>query len=185
MKFLLYLLLFSPSACLAQEADFIQLKKRGKTIATFYSGSQIAFTAETGAYINAVINGIKNDTLYLQQFVVRRIPTTIGTIIIDTVGSYRYKYHYNQIKAIGLKQKNNFNTRGSGAALFGGGVVLTLASAVVFLAEREKFSPPLLLAAVGLGTAGYFMAKGKKGVSGLLIGEKYKLVYMNMSIDQN
>lgn len=141
----------------------------------------IAFTAESGAYIDALINGIKNDTLYLQQFIIRYLPTNIGTYIVDTAGSYHYKYHYNQIIGIGQKEKANFNVKGSGAALFGGGILLTLASGVVYLADREKFSAPLLLASVGLGTLGYFMAKGKKSSRGMTMGKKYKLVYMNMS----
>ena len=183
MKIYLLILLFISTTSFSQSADFIQLKKNNKTITTFYSGMNMAFTAESGAYIDALINGIKNDTLYLQQFIIRYLPTTIGTYIVDTVGSYHYKYHYNQIVAIGQKEKTNFNVKGSGAALFGGGVLLTLASGVVYVADKEKFSAPLLLASVGLGTLGYFMAKGKKG-SGMLIGKKYKLVYMNMSNQQ-
>ena len=183
MKIYLLILLFISTTSFSQSADFIQLKKNNKTITTFYSGMNMAFTAESGAYIDALINGIKNDTLYLQQFIIRYLPTTIGTYIVDTVGSYHYKYHYNQIVAIGQKEKTNFNVKGSGAALLGGGAVLTLASGVVYVADKEKFSAPLLLASVGLGTLGYFMAKGKKG-SGMLIGKKYKLVYMNMSNKQ-
>jgi hypothetical protein len=181
MKYILSISIFISSASFSQSADFIVLKKHNKTVTTFYSGSDIAFTAESGAFINATINGIKNDTLYLQEFIIRYLPTTIGTYIIDTAGSYHYKYHYNQIVAIGKKEKINFNTRGSGAALFGGGILLTLASGVVYVADREKFSAPLLLASVGLGTLGYFMARGKKHGNGMLIGKKYKLVYMNMS----
>ena len=181
MKLFFPILLCLSTASFSQSADFIQLKKNNKTITTFYSGGNIAFTAQSGAFINATINGIKNDTLYLQQFIIRYLPTTFGTYIIDTAGSYHYKYHYKQIVVIGQKEKTNFNTRGSGAALFGGGVLLTLASGVVYVADRKKFSAPLLLASVGLGTIGYFLAKGKKSGSGMLIGKKYKLVYMNMS----
>lgn len=181
MKFFIPILLIISTASFAQSADFIILKKHNKTVQTFYSGTNISLTTESGSYINALINGIKNDTLYLQEFIIRYLPTTIGTYIIDTAGSYRYKYHYNQIAAIGRKERTNFNTRGSGAALFGGGVLLTLASGVVYVADREKFSAPLLLASVGLGTLGYFMAKGKKSGNGMVIGKKYKLVYMNMS----
>ena len=181
MKFLLPILLLVSTPSFAQSADFIILKKKNKTVATFYSGSNISFTAQSGAFINAQINGIKNDTVYLQEFIIRYLPTTFGTYIIDTAGSYHYKYHYEQIAAIGKKEKTNFNVKGSGAALLGGGAVLALASGVVYLVDRQKFSAPLLIAAVGLGTIGYFMAKGKKGGNGMLIGKKYRLVYMNMS----
>lgn len=176
--FLPILLLFSVTA-FSQSADFIVLKKKGKTIQTFYAGTSIAFTTVSGAYINAQINGIKNDSLFLQEFIIRYLPTTIGTYIIDTAGSYHYTFHYNQIKAIGRKEKKGFNTKSSGASLFGGGVLLTLASGVVFLADRKNFSAPLLIASAALGTLGYFWATS--GRAGLAIGKKYRLVYMDMS----
>ena len=119
MKFILPILLFISTTSSAQSADFIILKKHNKTVQTFYSGTNIAFTTESGSYINALINGIKNDTLYLQEFIIRYLPTTIGTYIIDTAGSYHYKYHYTQIMAIGKKEKTNFNTRGSGVSHVG------------------------------------------------------------------
>lgn len=181
MKFFLPVLLIISTASLAQSADFILLKKKGKTTATFYSGSNISLTTESGAFINATINGIKHDTLYLQEFIIRYQPTTIGTYIIDTLGSYHYKYHYNQVRAIGREEKTNFNTKGSGAALLGGGAILTLASGIVYIADRSKFSAPLLIASAGLGTLGYFMAKGRKNGGAMIIGKKYRLVYMNMS----
>jgi hypothetical protein len=105
MKFFLSVLLFISTSSIAQTADFIILKKHNKTVATFYSGTNIAFTSESGSFFNAYINSIQNDTLYLQEFIVRYLPTTIGTYIVDTAGSYRYKFHYKQISAIGRKEK--------------------------------------------------------------------------------
>lgn len=181
MKPILPIFLSITTSSFSQSADFIQLKKDNKTVSSFYSGMNIAFTSESGSYTDALINGIKNDTLYLQQFIVRYLPTNTGTYIVDTVGSYRYKYHYNQIIAIGRKEKTNFNVKGSGAALLGGGAVLALASSIIYVVDRKKFSAPLLLASVGLGTLGYFMAKGGKHGGAYVMGKKYKLVYMNMS----
>jgi hypothetical protein len=180
MKLIFLILFFITTTSFSQSADFIQLKKNNKTVASFYSEMNIAFTSETGSYIDALITGIKEDTLYLQQFIIRYLPTNFGTYIVDTVGSYRYKYHYNQILAIGRKEKTNFNIKGSGAALLGGGAVLTLASGIIYVADRKKFSAPLLLASVGLGALGYFIAKGSKHGNAYVIGKKYKLVYMNM-----
>jgi len=178
MKFILLLLIFLSSTSFAQQADFLILKKKNKKIDTYFAGENIEFTAASGTHIDAFINAIKNDTLYLQEFVVGRLLTTYGAYILDTVGSYHYKYHYNQIKAIGKQERKNFNLSGSGAALLGGGTVLTLASGVVYLVDREKFSAPLLIASAGLGIAGYFMCKDRS--HGMTIGKKYKLEYMDM-----
>lgn len=176
MKFLLPLLLVFTTNCFAQSADFLILKKKDRTIATYFAGSNIAFVTTTGAGIDAYIYAIKHDTLYLQQFIVQRALTTFGTYFLDTVGSYHYSYHYSQIAGIGHQKKENFNWRGSGGALLSGGILLTLGSGVVYLADREKFSAPLLLSSIGLGTLGYFLAKGKSDI--LTIGKKYRLLYM-------
>jgi hypothetical protein len=183
MKIILPLLLLFSISAYAQSADFIILKKGNRTVKTFYAGANIDITTTSGAYISAYINGIKNDSLFLQEFIIQYLPTTVGTYIVDTAGSYHYKFHYNQIKAIGKAPKKGFNTKGSGASLFGGGVLLTLASGVVYLVDRKKFSAPLMIASAALGTAGYFMAKG--GSDGMLIGKKYKLLYMDMGNNKN
>ena len=179
MKIILSCLLFISKTSFAQSADFIILKKHNKRIDTYFSGSNLAFTTTSGAFVNGLVNGIKNDTIYLQKFLVQRLSTVFGTYILDTVGSYHYKFHYNQIKVIGNAEKRNFDMRGSGAALLGGGILLTLASGVVYLVDREKFSAPLMIASAGLATAGYFLSRG--GSSGMTIGKKYHLEYMNMS----
>jgi hypothetical protein len=163
----------------AQTSDILVLKKGSKSIARYYSGSHISFTADNGAYRDAEITRIKNDSIFLQEYLIRRIPTTLGFYINDTAGSFRFVYHYNQIKNMGQPRNKNFNVAGSGAALLGGGLLLTLASGVVYVADREKFSPALLGAAVGLATVGYFMSKS--GSKGIVIGKKgYQFQYINM-----
>lgn len=182
MKFFLPVLLFTALSSFSQTADFIVIKKKGKTIQSIFAGRNIEFVTTSGAYINASINGIAHDTLYLQEFVVQRLLTTFGTYILDTLGSYHYKFHYNQVAALGKKQKRGFNFQGSGASLFSGGVILTVASGVVFLADRKNFSAPLLIASAGLGALGYFLMKS--GGKPMVIGKKYTLHYMNMSNTQ-
>lgn len=178
MKLFLPALLFFSLSSFSQTADFIIVKKRSQTIQTIFAGRNIEFVTTSGAYINASINGIKNDTLYLQEFLVQRLLTTFGSYILDTIGSYHYKFHYKQIASLGPKAQKGFNLKGSGASLFSGGVILTLASGVIYLADNKKFSAPLLLAAAGLGTAGYFLMKS--GGKPMMIGKKYKLQYMSM-----
>ena len=181
MKFWIFILIFfSAAAVHAQPSDFIILKKKDKTIRSYYAGTQIEFVTTTGAYRNALINRIVNDSIFLQEFLVQQIPSTLGFYITDTLGSYRYAYRCNEIGSIGPKQNKGFNVRGSGAALLGGGVVLTLASGVVWLADREKFSPALLGASVGLGAIGYIMTRS--GAKGIVIGKKgYRIEYIKVT----
>lgn len=163
----------------AQSSDILLLRKGHKTIARYYAGRHISFTAENGAYRDAEITAIRKDSIYLQEFLIQRIPTTLGFYITDTAGSFRFVYHYQQIKHFGKDANKHFNTAGSGAALLGGGMLLTLASGVVYLADREKFSPALLGASVALGGLGFLMTKsGSKGIN---IGQRgYQLQYINL-----
>ncbi|CAN5824450.1 hypothetical protein BH11BAC3_BH11BAC3_04080 [soil metagenome] len=177
-RLLVILFIFFSNQTFAQHADFIMLKKHNKTIKRYYAGTEIEFTTTTGAYINAQIEGIKNDTLFLKQYVVKTFPTQLGVYVLDTVTTYYYKYHYNQIQSIG-KSHSGFNLSASAASLMGGGVLLTLASGIVYLADREKFSPGLLIASASLATVGYIMAK--TGGKGMVIGKKYQLVYLGVS----
>ncbi|RYY48802.1 MAG: hypothetical protein EOO06_09095 [Chitinophagaceae bacterium] len=178
MRLLLYIFFLIPLASPAQSSDFIILKKKDKTIRNIFAGSNIAFVTTNGVYRDAYINAINNDSIYLQEFVVNRAMTTFGTYILDTAGSFRYVYHYNQIGSFGPPKQKGFNMSGSGAALMGGGTLLTLASGVSYLADKEKFSPGLLAAAVGLGGLGYLM--NKSASKGMVIGNKYRLQYMKM-----
>ncbi len=179
MKLFFILLLFFTTASYSQSADFLVIKKRNKTIAHYFAGNDISFVTSTGAGITAHINQIKNDTLYLQEFLVQRAMTNFGTFILDTIGSYHYKYHYNQVKMIGRNKRQNFDWNGSGGVLLGGGTLLTLGSGIVYLVDRQKFSAPLMAASAGLATLGYFLAKGKSDA--INIGKKYQLIYMNMN----
>lgn len=167
----------------AQASDFILLKKRNITIGTYFSGGKIAFTTNTGAYMDANILRIKRDTLFLKEYMVRPVMTQLGVYILDTLGSYLHSYHYNQIFSIAITGRH-FDVSGSGAALMGGGILITLASGIVFLADRNKFSPELLAAGIALGGLGYILSK--QGGKGMVIGRKYKLEYVQaQSIPNN
>lgn len=179
MKRLLPLILVLTATTLfAQQSDFLVLKKGRKTITRYYSGMQIDFTTNTGAYITSYIQRIQNDTLYLKEYIVKTIPTQLGVYILDTVATYYHHYHYHQIKNIG-SPNNKFNVSGSAATLMGGGALLVLASGVVFLVDREKFSPGLLIGSAALGGIGYLLAKTSG--RGMEIGKKYHFEYLNLS----
>lgn len=158
--------------------DFILFKKHNTTIGSYHIDDNIAFTNPDGAYIEAKITDIKNDSLFLRQFIIQQVPTNLGVYVLDTVGSYRYAYRYDQIKAIG-RTGPKFNLSGSAASLMGGGMLLAVASGVVYLADRDKFSPPLLFASLGAVGVGYLLAK--VGGKGMVLGKKYKLVYIEVT----
>jgi hypothetical protein len=178
-QFLTAFILLSMTAS-AQPSDFITLKKKGRTVRSYYAGTQIEFISSNGAYRNGLINSIYNDTVHMQEFLVQRLPTTYGGYILDTAGSFRYKYHYSQIYSFGPKPQKGFNVRGSGSSLMGGGILLILGSGVVYLADKDSFSPALMGSAAGLAGLGFLM--NKSGSSGIVIGKKgFSIEYMDMT----
>jgi hypothetical protein len=178
MNRFVFIFLFFSTASVAQSTDFLLLQKHGRTIATYYAGNHISFTTITGANIDADITQIRNDTLYLQQYTIQPIPTTLGVYMLDTTGSYRFQYHYNQIKSISNTGRH-FDLSASGASLLGGGAILVIASGVVYLVDRNSFSPLLMAGGAVLAGVGYLLSKATgKGIN---IGNKYKLVYVDAS----
>lgn len=164
----------------AQSADFIILKKKSKTVKIFFTGSNIEFVTTSGAYRSALINNIKNDSIFLQEFLVTKRPTTLGFFVIDTLGSFKYAYNYKEIYHFGQENKK-FNLAGSGAALLGGGTLITLASGVVYLADNNNFSPALLAAGAGLAAVGYLISKGSS--KGITVGKRhYSLKYISTNV---
>ncbi len=162
------------AASFAQASDFILFRQKERTVQTFFSGSQIKFTSTNGAYIEANILGIRNDSLFLQQYITRPVMTQLGVYILDT-SFYYTTYHYKQIASIG-KSGRRFDWGGSGGALMGGGLLLTVAGGVVYLVDNKKFSPELLAASVGLFGVGYLLSRSAG--KGMVIGKKYSIVYV-------
>lgn len=179
IRYLVIILLLSSVTALSQPSDYIAVKKNGKTIRSYYAGTQIEMVTKAGAYRNALITKISNDSIYLREYLIRQVVTQFGFYVVDTAGSFSYVYNYQDIKSLGKKEKG-FNVRGSGAALFGGGILLTVASGVVYLADRKKFSPALMGASAGLAGVGYLMSKA--GNKGIVIGKnKYRLEYIKLT----
>ncbi len=179
MRIFLVIILLSSLQVFAQPSDFLVLKKHNKTIKRFYAGENIEMITKQGAYRNAIINTIRNDSLFLQEFLVQDVPTIWGSMIHDTLGSFRYAYHYKDILQIG-KRKSGFDIRGSGVALLYGSALIALGSGVVYLTDRKRFSGELLLGGLALGAVGYILTK--LGSKQIVMGKHgYKMQYVQVT----
>jgi len=174
--FIAVLFLFISCYASAQPSDFLLLKKKGETIATYTSGSHISFTATDGNSVDADIISIKNDTLFMRRYDVRQELTTLGVYMMDTVNSYRIQYCYKDILTM-PKTGRHFDLGSSGTSLLTGGILLTVAGGVVYLADRSQFSSGLLIAGASLGVIGYIMTR--LDPNEIKIGRKYTLAYLN------
>lgn len=160
---------------MAQPSDFITLKKRGKTIKTFFKGSTVEFSAINGSSYRVVIDDIRHDSLFVTEYIIVQMPTRLGVYVLDTATRYHYQFHYKDIRAIHYEKKG-FNFRNSGYSLMGGSALLLVGSGVSYLADRDKFSPALLGAAAGLGLVGYLLTRLQ--ITNFVIGKKYSLQYI-------
>jgi hypothetical protein len=170
-------ILISCSAA-AQSPDMLLLKKKGLIIATYSSGDHISFTMSNGAFVDGDIVRLQNDTIYVKEYSIKEVMTVLGTVVPDTVNAYQLQYSYKDIVSF-PKNNRRFDITASGTSLLTGGILLTVASGVVYLSDRTKYSPGLLIAGVSLGFIGYIM--NRLNHNEMKIGKKYTLYYLSPS----
>ncbi len=181
MRFLIfiYLLLFSVLSCSAQ-SDFLFLKKHHRTIKSFYPGTEMVFSTSTRFY-DAYITTIEKDSVFLVQYDIRQVYNTFMIPVMDTVASYHFGVNYHDIISLG-KNTRNFNWKGSGATLFGGGALLTIAGLTTWIFAKPNTRyyarPSLVIGAAALTGIGYLLLKS--GNKGIKIGKKYSFQYINI-----
>jgi len=177
--FILAITLLFASSCAAQN-DLLILKKHNRTIQSFFPGSEINFSTSIREYL-ASITSIKKDSLFLVQYDVRQVYTRIGVFVLDTVAEYHFAVNYHDILSL-QKNRKNFDWSGSGAALFGGGTILTAAGLITWIFSKPNTRyyarPSLVIGAAALATTGYFLMK--TGNKTRKLGKKYKLQYIKM-----
>lgn len=176
--FIICILLFS-SWTVSAQSDLLVLKKNGRTIETFFPGSQIYFSTIDRDY-NAYVTSIQRDSIFLVQYDIRKQYTNLGVYVLDTVGQYRYGVGYKQVTGF-LKERSNF-VSGSGGALMGGGVVLATAGLATWVLAkpdtRYYARPELVIVAAALAGVGYLMTR--VGGKTMHLGRKYSLHYIKV-----
>ena len=167
----------------AQSPDYIAVrKKNGRTIKNFFAGSQILFQTNDERYIQGPIKMIRNDTVFILLYDIRMFPTTIGTLVRDTISVQTISVNYKDIKRIQLENKAGFLQRTVGPLLMIGGagyIVLNLVnSATSGLPITEEENLQRLGIAAGVFAAGFFLTKlfSSDGFS----KPKHQIVYVDL-----
>jgi len=173
------LALFSILSLHGQTSDFLILKKKERTLQTYFPGSEMVFNTSTKNY-DAIIKSINRDSVFLVQYDIRQVPTTLGVYIMDTVGTYPIVVNYKEIVGFGKDKNKRFDWSGSGGALFGGGILLTTVGlgTWIFTKSNTQYhaSPYLIGGAALLAAIGYLL--GKTNSKELILGKKYSLEYI-------
>lgn len=178
--FILSVTLFYTYSSFAQ-SDLLILKKNNKTIKSFFPGSEIDFSTEA-QYYYGVITDIKRDSVFLVQYDIRHFySANLGVFVLDTISAYHFVVAYKDIVSLGNNTRS-FNWKASGAALFGGGVLLTTAGLVTWIFSKPNTRyyarPQLVIGAAVLSVIGYLLLKS--GNNSRKLGKKYTLRYIKL-----
>lgn len=179
-RILIILTLMSLPAMALAQGDMLLLKKKGKVIRSYYPGSTIYFDIGGGPQ-KATIYQLKNDSLFLVQYQVRQVMTTLGTQRPDTVNSYRYGFGYDEIVKL-IEPARGWDWHSAGTVLFGGGTLLTTAGLLTWvLAKKDSryyARPEFVAVSAALAGIGYLLLQTNSGKH-FAIGKKYSLQYIS------
>lgn len=166
---------------LCQPSDFMVIKKGEKAVKSFMSGNTISFHTANGSY-SGRINAMHRDSVFLLQFAIRQVPTTIGTYILDTVATYRLGFNYREITRIESHKRKGFDLASSGGSLFGGGILITAVGlgTWIFTKPGTQYyaSPALVISGAALAGIGYLLLRSNSNKYN--IGKKYQLQYVKV-----
>ena len=162
----------------AQPSDFLSLhNKKGKTLKTFLPGSSIGFVDETGQTTSGIIKKMMHDSLFVEQYDLRRAYDRWGFSVIDTVTRYTLKFHYKDIKWI-LKPTRSFEFIRNGTLFMIGGSAYTFLHLFNSINKKEPISATTLATSIGVAATGWILHKLYNPK--YLVGKKYALVYIKM-----
>lgn len=168
--------------CQSQSSDILILKKHNRTFQTYFPGSEVNFYTSSRPYYNDYITSINHDSLFLVQYDVRQIPTTLGIYMLDTINRYYFSLNYKDIIGFGKDREKKFDWGGSGGALVGGGSVIAIVGLGTWIFTKpgtEYYASPYLVGGAALlAGIGYLIAKAS--AKGIRLGKKYTLEYVGV-----
>lgn len=172
----------------AQPSDYIVLKKKNnRTLKTYFPGTFLSAVTYTGFTLNGVIKQIKNDSVFIEQFDVRQVPTQFGVPALDTV-VYTIRLHYQEITKYLYTTNRSGGARRTGGGLLPqimilGGIGFIVLEVVNTLYRGESLSDgnklTVMAIAAGIAATGFLWKHLQN--RGDRTGKKYTAVYVRMS----
>lgn len=176
--FLLLVQFLFACCCYAQQSDFVSLKKKGRTIKSYFKGMPIEFVHRNGSRVSGNLERIHNDTLFMVLYDVRMSPTMWGTRAPDTIGRYDLRFHYKEIAAIPKPERGVEFIR-NGTLFKVGGIGYAFLHTFNGLIQKKEIKPTTVSISGGVALLGFTMRKLRKYY--YTIGDKYKIEYVKIT----
>jgi len=174
----IFLLITAETIAQGNASDMVVLRnKQNHTIKSYFSGMPIDFGDRGGREVSGIVRKIEHDTLYIQQYDIRRGYTQWGTSVMDTITSYLLRYHFNEITWI-RKPHKGFEFVRDGSIFIVGGTAYMLLHVINAAYLKEPVVASTMAIAGGIAVGGVIMKKLRK--NRYKIGKKYKMVYIPM-----
>ncbi len=162
----------------AQPSDFLSLhNKKGLTVKTFLPGSSIVFGDVSGQTISGIVKKMMHDSLFVEQYDLRRAYDRWGFSVIDTVTRYTLKFHYKDIKWI-LKPSRSFGFIRNGTIFMIGGTAYTFLHLFNSINKKEPINGITIVTSTSIAAFGWILHKLYK--PHYIVGKKYSLTYLKM-----
>jgi len=176
--FFLFILTFTDLQAQVSPSDMVVLRNRqGHTVKSYFSGMPIDFGDRGGREVSGIVRKIDRDTLFIQQYDIRRAYNQWGTYVMDTVTAYMLKYHINEITWI-RKPHKNFEFVRDGTIFIIGGTAYLLLHVINAAYLKEPVVGSTVAIAGGIAVGGLVMKKLRKNK--YKIGKNYQMVYIDM-----
>jgi hypothetical protein len=176
---MLLLVLFTAQAFAQQSGhDMIVLKNnKGRTVKTFFNGQTIDMGA-SGREVFGVIRKIRDDSLFIQYYDVRKAYNMWGTSVLDTVTSFLLPYGVDEINWI-RKPPAKFEFVRNGVLFMVGGTGYVLLHVINAAYLKQPVIGSTVAIAGGIAVTGFVMNKLRKRK--YEIGRGYELKYIPMN----
>ena len=180
--FLLSTLLILSFVSFSQTSDFMVLKKKDRTIQTFFPGSHINFQLDNGQWLEGPIIKIIRDSIFIEQQKEQGYLTIWGTPAYQLLNLGVLKFHVNEIVALPYKEKhvsiidNGILFQVAGATY----ITLNIANSII---QKDPFFAAQNLTNIGIAAGVLLFGKILQWShpTQITIGKKYQLQIIHLT----
>lgn len=148
------------------------------------AGLPIIFETKTGTWVGGPIQDIRDDSIVVREYIVRRVMSNWGVFVLDTAGSLLHAVPIQNIGRIRINQKQNFLLRRTDDLLLagGGGYLLLNLLNGVYLKESSAKSKNLRKLSIATGAIGLGLLWHKLFGSKEYTTRRHRILYVNMQL---